>query len=287
MDKKYKENYKGKTISLVFNDSKQTDLYESWASQFRPELFNAVKAGIDGEDPTTVLRHSLECYGLSRHKEDELIGVLSYFMVEDQNKNFNLSHLKEALALPHFELPNFLKEDKKRIVGLAFGCMLLVAIPLWAVYYLMNKSESPKEIAQAEVASKVEPMTVPAAPSRFQDLVVGDGETSSVVNTSPTVKTEVEPTIDNQPAVAVEENETAPATVSTSAIEEIKSLILADDQKNLSELFAGSRIRIETCGYLTDYVSEDAYRLIQSGKINLVYDTHTPNKLKKIVIDKI
>lgn len=287
MDKKYKENYKGKTISLVFNDSKQTDLYESWASQFRPELFNAVKAGIDGEDPTTVLRHSLECYGLSRHKEDELIWVLSRFMVEDQKKNFDLSHLMEALTIPHFELPNFLKEDKRRRVGLAFGCMLLVAIPLWAVYYFMNKSESPNEIVQVvEGASKVEPTTVPAAPSRFQDLIVGDGETSPVVNTSPTVKTEVEPTIDNQPAVAVEENETACTTVSTSAIEKIKSLILADDQKNLSELFAGSRIRIETCGYLTDYVSEDAYRLIQSGKIDLVYDTHT-NKLKKIVIDKI
>ena len=284
MDKKYKENYKGKTISLVFNDSKQTDLYESWASQFRPELFNAVKAGIDGEEPTTVLRHSLECYGLSRPQEDLLINLLPYFIVEDQKKNFVLSRLKEVLTVPHFELPNFLKEDKRRRVGLAVGCILLVAIPLYAVYYFMNKSESPKEIAQAEVVSKVEPTTVPtASPSRVQDLMVGDAEaTSPVVNTSPTVTTEVEPTIDNQPAVAVEENETAPTTVSAYAI---RQLIVNDDEIALKSLFVGQKLLIEADGFCSDYISEQCANLIGSGNIRLVFDNATPSLLRKIVIN--
>lgn len=284
MDKKYKEKYKGKTISLVFNDSKQTDLYESWASQFRPELFNAIKAGIDGEDPATVLRHSLECYGLSRPQEDLLINLLPYFMVEDDKKNtFDFSHLKEVLTIPHFELPNFLKEDKRRLVGLAIGCILLVAIPLWAAYYFMNKSESPKEIAQAEVVSQEEPTTVPtASPSRFQDLLVGDGEaTSPVVNASPTVTTEVEPTIDNQPAVAVEENETAPTTVSAYAI---RQLIVNDDEIALKSLFVGQKLLIEADGFCSDYISEQCANLIRSGNIKLVFDNASPSLLKKIVI---
>ena len=203
-------------------------------------------------------------------------------MVEDQKKNFDLSHLMEALTIPHFELPNFLKEDKRRRVGLAFGCMLLVAIPLWAVYYFMNKSESPKEIAQAELASKEEPMTVPAAPSRFQDLMVGDGETSPVVNTSPTVTTEVEPTVDNQPAVAVEGNETAPTTVSAYAI---RQLIVKDDEKALKSLFVGHKLLIEANGFCSDYISEQCANLIESGNIKLVFDNASPSLLKKIVIN--
>ena len=282
----FKENYNGKTISLEIPDVKINDFYANWGSQFESELLGAVKAGIDGEDSELLLWQSLECFGLSSSQKHQLAALLPFFVVRDQKKIFDISFLKKALVFPHFELPHFLKEDKKRIVGLAVGCTLLLSVSLTAAINYFFR-ENPKKIALAnetEVAPKVEPTTVPTAPpSRFQDLMVGDGEAASpVVNSSPTVMTEVEPTIENQHGVAVGENEIAPTKVSAYAI---RQLIVNDDETTLRSLFVGQKLLIEADGFCSHYISEQCTNLIGSGNIKLVFDNATPSLLKKIVIN--
>lgn len=296
MKKKYQEKYKGKIITLVLNDSKLTDFYDAWAWQFKDELFSAIKVSIDGgEDSATVLRNSLEeSFGLSRTQKEQLLGLLPYFVVEDQRK----------ITLPQFELPlpRFLKEKKKRAIGFAVRCLMLFVIPIWAAFYFMNKNESPRVTQTTEIATpKTDQQVTPTATSRFQDLVVGDRKTP-IINTSPTLTKDCESAIESQAVEEIEGDETPtlvePTTtpsiqttpsmpINTSANEHIKSLILADDQKSLSKLFVGSRIRLEVAGCLSDFISEDANRILLSGgKMKLIYD-HDGNLLKKVIISKM
>ena len=287
---KMNENYKGKTITLVFNGSKYDQAYLDWALQFRPELFNAVKAGIDGTgDPSTALRSSLQCYGLSSRQEDQLVELLQYCIVEDKKDVFNFADLKKKFSLPQFEMPHFIKDDKRMAVGLAIGFILLLTIPVWAAFHFMSKNESPKmtqatEIETPAVEQQVSP-TVP--PSKFKDLVVD--ETNAPVITPTTVNTDCEPAsepqVDETPSI-IPTPSAAPATASVSIAERVRDLILADDTEALRELFAGSRIRIDAAGYLTDFISEDCSRLLNSGSsIKLLYDKDG-QLLKRIIINK-
>jgi hypothetical protein len=267
---KMNENYKGKTITLVFNGSKYDQAYLDWALQFRPELFNAVKAGIDGTgDPSTALRSSLQCYGLSSRQEDQLVELLQYCIVEDKKDVFI--------------------KDKRMAVGLAIGFILLLTIPVWAAFHFMSKNESPK-MAQApeiETPAVEQPVSPTVPPSKFKDLVVD--ETNAPVITPTTVNTDCEPAsepqVDEAPSI-IPTPSAAPATASVSIAEKVRDLILADDTEALRELFAGSRIRIDAAGYLTDFISEDCSRLLNSGSsIKLLYDKDG-QLLKRIIINK-
>ena len=281
---KMKENYKGKIITLVFND-KYDDALLDWASQFWPELLKATISGIDQTgDPATVLRSSLQCYGLSERQVEQLVEFLKFVHVEDKKDVFNFADLKKKFSLPQFEMPHL-----RMAVGLAIGFILLLTIPVWAAFHFMSKNESPKmaqatEIETPAVEQQVSP-TVP--PSKFKDLVVD--ETNAPVITPTTVNTDCEPAsepqVDDAPSI-IPTPSAAPATASVSIAEKVRDLILADDTEALRELFAGSRIRIDAAGYLTDFISEDCSRLLNSGSsIKLLYDKDG-QLLKRIIINK-
>ena len=181
--------------------------------------------------------------------------------------------------------------DRKGIIGLAIGCFMLLAIAIWCVCHYINKTENPKEVAQSvEITPKPEQMPVPTtAPSRFHDLMVCDER----------VTTECEPVIESQsddafgecetptPVVPIENSSapTATDTLATASTSTIRQLIINDDEVALKSLFKGQKLLIEANGFCSDYISEECVKLVESGKVRLVYDTRTPSLLRKIVIN--
>ncbi len=181
--------------------------------------------------------------------------------------------------------------DRKGIIGLAIGCFMLLATAIWCVFRYINKTENPKEVAQSvEVTPKPEQMPVPTtAPSRFRDLMVGDGG----------ITTECEPVIESQSDDAFGECETpspvvpvespsdpiVPDDPTTASVSTIRQLIVNDDEVALKSLFKGQKLLIEANGFCSDYISEECVKLVESGKVRLVYDTRTPSLLRKIVIN--
>ena len=284
MNKYYQRNIpgKGKTIKLVFNDPKVQDYYENFAIQFSDELFGAVEAGVvDGENSETVLLHSLEYWGLPKHQVYSLCGLLPYFVVEDRTLFFALGKLKEWLTIPHFRMsvPNCLK-DGKRLSGFIVGILLLVGVVTYGVLHYMGKKIGTEKVSKDNIIPAQESVqtntTEPA--SKFKDLVVSSSSYPVVV-TPTTVST-------TDPVATSSVSESAP-DATTSAIQEIRQLIINDDEVKLKSLFKNKRLLIEVGGFCSDYISEECANIIRSGKIRLIYDKDSSDKLlKKIIITK-
>ena len=300
---------KNKTIKLVFNDSKVKDYYENFAIRFADELFGAVEAGVvDGENSETVLLHSLEYWGLPKHQVYSLCGLLPYFVVEDRNLFFDLGKLNEWLTIPHFRMnvPNCLK-DGKRHSGIIVGILLLVGMVTYGVLYFMGKKTGAEEMSQNIPAQEFVQTNTTEPASRFKDLVVSS-------NSDPVVTTIAVPTTDSEQTIVEQKNgafrisevsdpvitssasesasdATASAncdammTSSAMAIQQVRQLIINDDEAKLKSLFKNGRLLIEVGGFCSDYISEDCANLIQSGKIRLIYDKDSSEKLlRKIII---
>lgn len=301
---------KNKTIKLVFNDPKVQDYYENFAIQFADELFGAVEAGVvDGENSETVLLHSLEYWGLPKHQVYSLCGLLPYFVVEERTLFFDLGKLKEWLTIPHFRMnvPNCLK-DGKRLSGIIVGIILLVGMVTYGVFYFMGKKTGAEEMSRDNIIPAQESVQTNATEpsSRFMDLVVSS-------NSDPVVTTTAVPTTDCEQTIVEQNNEalgtsevsdpvitssasesasdaTASAnrevmmTSSATAIQQVRQLIINDDEAKLKSLFKNGRLLIEVGGFCSDYISEDCANIIHRGKVRLIYDKDSSNKLRKIII---
>ncbi len=281
MNKNYQRNVpgKGKTIKLVFNDPKLKDYYDNFAINFADELFGAVEAGIvNGENSKTVLLHSLEYYRLGKKQVDSLCEILPYFVVEDSTL-FGIGSLKEWLTIPHFRMsiPNCLK-DSKRLTGFIVGILMLITIAVYGVIHFTGKATGEKVISQdSKTPAPVSVQTNTTQPSsKFNDLVVS--------NSNPVITSSAQEYVADATAP---ENPDAMVSLSATAIQEVRQLIINDDEVSLKSLFKNGRLLIEVGGFCSDYISEDCANIIQSGKIRLIYDKDSSDKLlKKIVITK-
>lgn len=303
---------KNKTIKLVLNDPKVKDYYENFAIQFADELFGAVEAGVvDGENSEAVLLHSLGYWGLPKHQVYSLCGLLQYFVVEERTAFFDLGkQLKEWLTIPHFRMnvPNCLK-DGKRLSGIIVGILLLVGMFTYGVLYFMGKKTGAEEMSLDNIIPAQESVQTNATEpsSRFKDLVFSSNS-DPVVTTTAVPTTDCEQTIVEQnnealgtsevsdPVITPSASESASdatgsanrevmMTSSATAIQQVRQLIINDDEAKLKSLFKNGRLLIEVGGFCSDYISEDCANLIQSGKIRLIYDKDSSEKLlRKIII---
>jgi hypothetical protein len=205
-------------------------------------------------------------------------------------------------------VPNCLK-DGKRLTGVIVGILLLVGMVTYGVLHFMGKKTGAEEMSLDNIIPAQESVqtntTEPS--SRFKDLVVSS-------NSDPVVTTIAVPTTDSEQTIVEQNNgafgisevsdpvitssasesasdATASAncdammTSSAMAIQQVRQLIINDDEAKLKSLFKNGRLLIEVGGFCSDYISEDCANLIQSGKIRLIYDKDSSEKLlRKIII---
>ncbi len=261
MKKKLKKTVSGEDILLETDNAEKWNYYVNYGCQFDNELASAKLAGVkDGKDPNAVLIDSLALYGISQKQMEAVAALLKYVVVVDGQKN---------AILPHFKIPHIL-QDPKHATSFVFGVLLLITVPMFAVYSYVVKAENQKEVAQATevVPEEAQAPVQTAVPSKYDNLMA-----SSIPDPSHVPETE-----------PVASDVRSSTSVPTTTIQQVRDLILSDDEQTLESLFSGSKILIEAAGFCSNNISEEAYNLISQSdsKIELMYDGKL---LKKIIIN--
>jgi hypothetical protein len=204
-------------------------------------------------------------------------------------------------------VPNCLK-DGKRLSGIIVGILLLVGMFTYGVLYFMGKKTGAEEMSLDNIIPAQESVQTNATEpsSRFKDLVFSSNS-DPVVTTTAVPTTDCEQTIVEQnnealgtsevsdPVITSSASESASdatgsanrevmMTSSATAIQQVRQLIINDDETKLKSLFKNGRLLIEVGGFCSDYISEDCAKVIHTGKVRLIYDKDSPDKLRKIVI---